>query len=208
MAKRKSKESSGEASGSTGAFTPASSREGQIEDRIIRNIAALGYAHAAFIRRCRVGRYVGIVDLLLLPASGPRKVVLIEVKAGANAEGHAKVVGQLLLYLTGVLRIGSRGIELMRTFAQSHLDTAMREGMTSLKMLSGGVTPPDAAWAELQKGRPITRSQVHLLIGLDVEPSAQLREILSLIRESGLEIDVVTAPDAGPLRVWPSAAAS
>jgi hypothetical protein len=83
---------------------------------------------------------VGIVDLLLLPASGPRKVVLIEVKAGANAEGHAKVVGQLLLYLTGVLRIGSRGIELMRTFAQSHLDTAMREGMTSLKMLSGGVT--------------------------------------------------------------------
>lgn len=181
------------------------SREGQIEDRIVRYMAELGYADADVIRRCRVGRYVGIVDLLLLPASGPRKVVLVEVKAGANSEGHAKVVGQLLLYLTGVLRIGSRGLDLMRRFARSDPVTAMREGMTSLKMLSGGVTPPDDAWAELQKGHPIMRDEVHLLVGLDVEPSAQLKDVLSLIRETGLEIDVVTALEKGPLRVWRSA---
>jgi hypothetical protein len=61
--------------------------------------------------------------------------------------------------------------------------------------------------AALRSEKPavLTRDQVHLIIGLDVEPSAQLREILSLIRDSALEIDVDTVPPRGPLSVWRSA---
>lgn len=181
------------------------SREGRIEDRIIRAKAALGYPNADVIRRCRVGRYIGIVDVLLLPPKGKYKVVLIEVKSGGNAEGQAKVVGQLLLYLAGALKIGTRGLNLMRQFARSQPRTALKESMTSLKMLSGGMSPPDAAWEELQKGEPLKPSDVRLMIGLDVEPSSQLREILSLLRSSGVEIDVVTAPKQGSVRIWPQA---
>jgi hypothetical protein len=180
--------------------------EREIEDRIIGDLGAIGYAGADVIRRCRVGRRVGIVDLLLLPTSGPQKVVLIEVKCGSNLEGQAKVVGQLLLYYAGVLKIGTLGLELMRNFARLRREDALSEGMSSLKMLSGGKTPPDAAWAALQEGDRISRDQVHLFIGLDVPPSQQLCDTLSVVRQPGLQIGVVTAGVLHPVCVWSGAA--
>ena len=178
------------------------STEGAIEDRIIRDRGVLGYPGADVIRRCRVGRYVGVVDLVLIPSEGPRRLVLVEVKGGNNVEGHAKVIGQLLLYFTGALKIGTNGLDLMRDFARARSEVALRESMTSLKMLSGGVMPPDAAWAALRAGERIAPDQIHLCIGLDREPSSQLQETVALVRGHGLPMDVVIASEAGPTHIW------
>jgi hypothetical protein len=178
------------------------STESPIENRIIGNTAAIGYPSADIIRRCRVGRYVGVVDVLLLPVSSYRRLVLIEVKGGGNAEGHAKVVGQLLLYFTGALKIGTKGLELMRQFARSKPEIALGESATSLKMLSGGVSPPDEAWAALRRGDRLTPEQIHLFIGLDKEPSSQLADTLALVRNCGLHIDVIVAPVDEPVHIW------
>jgi hypothetical protein len=55
-------------------------KERYIENRVIRNRDKLGYADSAFIRRCRVGRDFGIVDLVLFPFTGRHKIVVIEAK--------------------------------------------------------------------------------------------------------------------------------
>lgn len=178
------------------------STEGPIEDRIIRDRGVLGYPGADVIRRCRVGRYVGVVDLVLLPNLGPRRLALVEVKGGDNVEGHAKVVGQLLLYFTGALKIGTDGLDLMRDFARVRSKDALRQSMTSLKMLSGGVTPPDDAWTALQAGERIDPDQIHLCIGLDREPSSQLQETLALVRGHGMSIDVIVASVEAPTHFW------
>ena len=54
-------------------------REQRIEDQVIANLEWLGYKGSPWIRRAKLGREgFGFVDLLLLPKSGPHRVVLVE----------------------------------------------------------------------------------------------------------------------------------
>jgi hypothetical protein len=84
----------------------------EIEDAIIADAEALGFPEASAIRRVRVSPDTGVVDLMLLPADGTVKLVLIEVKDERNREALSKVVGQLPDVLRGSVatrprRIGS-----------------------------------------------------------------------------------------------------
>ena len=79
----------------------------------------------------------------------------------------------------GALEMGWRGLSLMRQFAIRHPIAARNTNPKSLKMLSGGISPREAAWDELRKGRKIRPSRVALFVGLNNEPSTGLRRALT-----------------------------
>jgi len=127
--------------------------ESVIENNIIRNRDQLGYADALCIRRVRMGRGFGEVDLMLLPRRGPHRLVLVEAKLGKSPDARAKVIGQLLWYYAGALALGTQGLNLLRQFASSTPLVARSATRKGLKTLTGGISPPDLAWQELKKGR-------------------------------------------------------
>ena len=174
-----------------------------IENRVIRNRDKLGYADSTFIRRCRVGRNFGIVDIVLFPVTGRHKIVVIEAKQVTSADSASKVIGQLLMYYTGFLHHGMRGLRLMRQFAASHPDSARSNRNKLLKTLSGGISPPDDAWLELQKGRKIRPEQIGLYIALDQEPSISLKSSLSVLSKGhNLEIRIIIALPKDKVKIW------
>ncbi len=174
-----------------------------IENNVIRNRALLGYADSVYIRRCRAGRGFGIVDLMLLPLRGPHRIALVEAKQLSSADAPAKVVGQLMLYYAGVLQLGQSGPRHMLQHATSDITRARSTGQKSLKALTGGITPPEAAWAEMQKGRRIKASQIALYVALDGMPSPGLRASLAaLAGEHSLAIGVVSVLGRDRLEIW------
>ena len=179
-------------------------REKFIENNIIRNRdRVLGIRDALFIRRSRVGRGFGVADLIFLPARGPHRLVIVEAKQASSVDSKIKVLGQLLMYYAGALQLGAHGIRLMRRFATDHARSARSLRPISLKMLSGGVSPPDAAWAELCKGRAIRPSQVALYAALDARPGNALTSALrELAQHHGLDVGVVTVLGRDQLEVW------
>jgi len=84
-------------------------RRRYIEDKVIRNRAQPGYGDSVFIRRYRMGRGYGVVDVALLPLKGPHRLVLIEAKQSVTQDVTSKVIGQLLMYYAGALCVGARG---------------------------------------------------------------------------------------------------
>lgn len=169
------------------------SSERFIENNVIRNRAQFGYSDSVYIRRCRVGQSFGIVDVAIMPLRGPHRLVLIEAKQGESQDSNAKVIGQLLLYYAGALRLGARGIRLLRQFATAHPHSARSTKPKSLKMLSGGFSPPENAWKELQKGRKLQPHQIGLFIALDNEPSDSLKSTLSVLEaKHDLKIGVIS----------------
>jgi hypothetical protein len=174
-----------------------------IENNVIRNRALLGYQDSVYIRRCRAGRGFGIVDVMLLPLRGPHRVVLIEAKRSISPDVSSKVIGQLLLYYAGALQFGSIGIRHMKNFATNHTERARNTKPKLLKTLSGGITPPDAAWMEMQKGRKLQPHQVGLYIALDALPGKGLKSTLSLLEsQHGLRIGVVSVLGYNDLELW------
>lgn len=163
----------------------------------------LGYGDSLFIRRCRAGRGFGIVDLMLLPAKGPHRIVLVEAKLADSAEASAKVVGQLLLYYAGVLHIGMRGLRMLRNFAESNSARARSCSPKLLKSLSGGISPPEDAWREFQKGKKIQPAQIGLFIALDGEAPQGLKSLLqNLAINHHLEVGVITVLGRNRLTIW------
>ena len=180
------------------------SREAFIENNVIRNReVALGLRDALFIRRSRIGRGYGTADLVFLPGRGRHRLVIVEAKQASSADTKIKVVGQLLMYYAGALQLGARGIRLMKQFAAHHERLARSLRPVSLKMLSGGLTPPDAAWAELCKGRRLQPDQVGLYAALDSPPGVALRGALrELAQHHGLTIGVVSVLGRDHLELW------
>jgi len=175
-----------------------------IENNVIRNRALLKYGDSVYIRRCRIGWGFGIVDVMLLPRRGPHRVVLIEAKQSTSVDARSKVIGQLLLYYAGVLHLGRRGLRHLRDFATTHSDSAHSTKPTLLKTLTGGITPPAAAWREMQKGHKIQPKQVGLFIALNAPPSEGLTPALSLLEsQHGLTIKVVSVLGRDKIEVWP-----
>jgi hypothetical protein len=179
-------------------------REIFIENNIIRNREkALGIRDALFIRRCRVGRGFGVADLVLLPSRGPYRMIIVEAKLGGSIDSKINVVGQLLMYYAGALRLGTRGVRMMRQFATSQSRAARSLRPKSLKRLCGGITPPDLAWAELCKGRRLLPNQIALYVGLDCLPSLALTSALSeLATHHALRVGVVSVLARDQLKVW------
>lgn len=179
------------------------SSERVIENNVIRNRAELGYADSPFIRRCRAGRGFGVVDVLLLPEKGPHRIVLVEAKLATSIDAQAKVIGQILMYYAGAAHLGSRGLRYLREFAVAHPKRARNVSPKLLKGLTGGISPPDAAWAAMQRGRKLNPKQIGLFIALDDRPSAALRTSLStLAHHHGLDIGVVSVLGRDKLEVW------
>ena len=174
-----------------------------IENNVVRNRAQLGYCDSVVICRSRVGRGFGVVDVVLLPLHGFHRLVLVEAKQGTAADATSKVVGQLLIYYAGALRLGTKGLRLMHGFASECARFARSARPKSLKMLSGGVSPPEAAWKELQKGRKLRPEQIALCVALDGEPSTALKSALeALAQHHKLNIKVVSVLGRNRLQVW------
>jgi hypothetical protein len=143
------------------------SAETVIEDAIIQSPDKLGFPGALAIRRCRIAEPCGLVDLVLLPTTGPKRLVLIEVKAITAQDSASKVVGQLLMYYGGALMLKSDGIESLRRFAEQHRVRATSTTKISPKALTGGLTPPRRAWDKLYRGNPIKPEEIQLFIALN-----------------------------------------
>jgi adenylyl- and sulfurtransferase ThiI len=93
----------------------------------------------------------------------------------------------------------------MRGFASEYARFARSATPKSLKMLSGGISPPEAAWRELQKGRKVRPEQIALFVALDGEPSTALKSALkALAQHHKLNIRVVSVLGRNRLQVWPA----
>lgn len=179
------------------------STERFIENNVVRNRSQLGYGDSLYIRRCRAGRGYGIVDVMILPLRGPHRVVLVEAKLVNSVDVYAKVTGQLLLYYAGVLQIGARGIRMLRNFASMYPTHARSTKPKLLKTLSGGISPPDEAWREFQKGRKIRPDQVGLFIAVNGAPPFGLKSSLEVLgKNHGLKIGVVSVHGKDRINVW------
>jgi hypothetical protein len=177
-----------------------------IENNAIRNRGQFGYTDAVYIRRCRAGRGHGIVDVMLLPLRGPHKIVLIEAKRFSSADAPAKVIGQLLLYYAGTLKLGQRGLRHLRHFATAHPVKARSTKPKMLKTLTGGISSGEAAWEEMQKGRKLKPSQIKMYVALDARPAEGLKSALTaLAAEHDLSIGVISVLGRDRLEVWDSA---
>jgi hypothetical protein len=172
-------------------------REQEIEDQVIGSLGWFGYQGAPWIRRAKLGREgFGAVDLLLLPESGPHRVVLIEVKHAGSKDTPGRLVGQLLAYYVASLQLGSQGINCLRRFALGA--DAHSTGPKSLQMLSGlGPGSRNEDLKLLRAGRRVTSDEVALLIvvGTD-DASAENRESLSELRTwllSNAKLDILVA---------------
>jgi hypothetical protein len=177
------------------------SNELQIEDAIINNTGALGFPGASAIRRVRVSPDSGVVDLMLIPAEGPAKLILIEAKDERNKEASSKVIGQLLMYYSGALQLGRQGLERIREFAKTNADVARSNEKISLVKLAG-TNPTPAAWSILQNGHKLGPKDVRLFIALNGSPTPGRLDALSAVREHHeLRIDVAVLGPNGILLV-------
>ncbi len=166
-------------------------RERAIEDAVMACPEALGFPGALAIRNVRVSPPAGRVDVMLLPVTGPYRLVLVEAKRCAAPDAASKVSGQLLMYYAGALSLGANGLRLLRRFA-SNPSAARTYEPKSAKQLTSGVSPPAAAWAQLQAGEPLAPSDIALFIALDGPPPAALQGVLSVLAaHHGLRIGLV-----------------
>lgn len=178
--------------------------EASIENSVIRNRGrALGLTDSLYIRRCRIGPGFGVADLVILPQRGRHKVVLVEAKQATSADARIKVLGQLMMYYAGALHWGLGGVRQLQKYAVEDYGSARSTSKSSLKAISGGVTPPEAAWARLQKGRKLTPANIRLVTALDTLPGPAMKQSLeTLARHHGLQIDVVSVLGRDVLDVW------
>jgi len=115
----------------------------------------VGYPGAAALHHVQVGDQSGYVDLILLPRTGPKKLVLVEAKRARDRRSSADVLGQLLKYYAHALDLGDSGVELLQEAAQRD----RRKGrLLSFKELTHGVTP---------RGGQLDPRKLDLLVALD-----------------------------------------
>ena len=180
--------------------------EQRIENQVIANLEWLGYKGAPWIRRAKLGREgFGFVDLLLLPADGHHRVVLVEVKHEESRDTPGRFIGQALAYYLAALHLGSDGLKRLRTFANgpSAHDTTGK----SVQELSGvgrGQKPKDVE--ALRAGKKLLPGEVALLVVLGREDGKdEQRESLRDLRDwmrtrGGLDIRVFIARKDGSLQ--------
>lgn len=181
-------------------------REREIEDAVIAQPDVLGFPGATAIRNVRVAFGFGRIDVMLFPGTGPAKLVLVEAKHTSAPDSISKVVGQLLMYYAGALRIGTRGFELFRKYAEACPEKALSTSWISPKELTGGVSPPAAAWAVIQAGEKLRPEDIRLFIAMNSEPHEALRTGVRVLSQNhGLSIGLLVV-EHGRVRVVQSEA--
>ena len=158
------------------------SKENRIENAVMRNAAQLGYPSAYAIRNCRIGPEQGQVDLALFPRMGKKKVILVEAKQSSAVDAKCKVVGQLIMYLTGALQLSHEGIKLYRDYARKQKKAAWSVNKTTAKQIAGARTAEEA-WDIVRDGTPVERDQIALYVATDGAPSNQILRAIELLAE-------------------------
>jgi hypothetical protein len=174
-------------------------REHEIEDAVIAHPEVLGFPGARSIRNVRVAARSGRIDVMLFPNAGPTKVALVEAKHSAGPDAASKVLGQILMYYSGALRLSSEGIDLLRAYAESHVERALSVNWISPKQLTGGVMPPAAAWEILQSGRRLVPGEVRLFVALNSQPRESLIDAVAALRHHhDLDVGLVIVENQTP----------
>lgn len=180
--------------------------EHRIEDQVIANLELLGYKGAPWIRRAKLGREgFGFVDLLLLPTDGPHRVVLVEVKHEKSPDTPGRFIGQALAYYLAALRLGSDGLNRLRTFANDpRAQDATGKSVQELSGIGRGQKPKDVE--ALRAGIRVRPDEVALLVVLGREDGKDeqresLRDLRDWLKTRGnLEIRVFIAREDGSLQ--------
>jgi hypothetical protein len=162
--------------------------ENEIEDAVWNDADKLGYRSAYAIRNVRIGPEQGQVDLALFPRIGKKKIVLVEVKRSTAEESKCKVVGQIIMYLTGAVQLSLAGIKCYRDYARSNPKKALATQKTSPKQVTGAESVNEA-WKALCKGAKVRPDQIALYIATDGPPRPQVKAAIDLLADHyGLHI--------------------
>jgi hypothetical protein len=102
---------------------------------------------------------------------------------GYTPKYASKVLGQLLMYYAGALTFGSVGVKALRQFAEDHAEEARGYGKISPKELTGGLTPPAAAWKALGKGKKLSSERIHLYVAFDEAPHRAFLEVVGVMKK-------------------------
>jgi hypothetical protein len=182
--------------------------ERRIEEAVIkdRGHPSLGYGGEPYIRRMRAGHDCGTVDLMILPRLPARhKVILVEAKRANARDVASQVVGQLLMYHTGVLQLGSAGLDYLRRYAERPDKPEFRTFVPAQE-----VCPPQPngkrlskadAWRTMQDGKRLEPSEIGLFVALSGPPKRSLCQILDRLYQSYcLEIGIIVTDVTGRKR--------
>ena len=171
--------------------------ENEIEDAVWQNVTELGYDSACAVRNVRIGPEQGQADLALFPRNGKKKIILVEAKRSAAEDAKSKVVGQIIMYLTGALQLSHEGIRLYRNYARLHPDKARGKARTSPKQIAGTASAREA-WELLHKGTPVKPDEIAIYIATDGPPGTQLKVAVDLLSEQyQLHIGLIQASKRG-----------
>lgn len=130
-------------------------------------------------------------------------MVLIEAKVASAPDANSKVIGQLLMYYSGALTMGSDGFELLQKFARNYQNEALSISRTSpqkvLLKVSGKRLPNPIAMDQLTKGTPLIPKEIALFIAVDNKPHHTLLPVLSMLRkEHDIRIGLILVQNGMP----------
>lgn len=163
------------------------SQETAIEDAIIARSDVLGFSGANAIRNFRLANHSGAVDVVLLPQDGSTRLALVEAKVSTAEDAGSKVIGQLLMYYAGGLRIGLDGIELLKQYSRKFQNEAhsipRKSPQKVLLRVLGKHYPNLDAMELLTKGTPLAPKEIELFIAINDQPHHTLQPLLQMLRE-------------------------
>jgi hypothetical protein len=168
--------------------------ESIIEEAIMKDLGKLGYEQALAIRNVRIAPVAGRIDVLLLPVSGRKRLVLVETKQSAASDAASKVTGQLLMYYAGALNLSMDGLDIIRIFAAEHHEESWMRGWISAQKMCGGVSKEEA-WKRLQspKRNRLRPADIDLFIAVDGTPRQSLLDTIDTLNtHHQLGIKIVT----------------
>jgi hypothetical protein len=142
------------------------------EDHIWRPLAQrprhLGHPSALSLHQVQIGNQSGYADLLVLPQTGPTKLVVVEAKRAGDRRSSADVVGQLLKYYAHALDLGSDGLAALTAFAREARRTGVRPRLLSFKQVLGTRSLKEAQ-KRAARGAPLKPRNLQLVVALDAD---------------------------------------
>ena len=167
------------------------------------NPHVIAFRSAQVLRNCRVSLETGRVDLVLLPKSGPKRLVLVEAKSSASHDAASKVIGQLLMYYSGALQLGYTGLEALGRYERENKIFARSTSTISPKALSGGISPPEKAFDYLYRGKKLQPKDIALFVAIDGSPHRALKPtIQSLYRIHQIDIGLIVVEGKRKIMTW------
>jgi hypothetical protein len=169
-------------------------KESQLEHRVLTHLDCVKCKPGTpYLRQCGMGPGFGQIDLVLLPTTGRRKLVMVEAKRVSSADATSKVVGQLLMYYSAGLAIGSRGVRRLHRYCEEQPEVAKSTRMKSFQALAGGIDGSENAARLIRHGRRLQPAEIGLYLVMDKQPSPTLVMLTRSLRRHGLKIEILIA---------------